>query len=528
MKSGYSDLREYIEALDRQDMLWRIKRKINKDTELMPLVRWQYRGLPATERKGFLFENVTDVKGKKYDGSVAIALWASIDAYALAMRCEPNNIRDTWTNALRNPIKSELVHKRQAPVKEEIHAGDKLEEHGGLEEFPIPISLPGFDPAPFITAPCVVTKDPETGVKNVGTYRAMVKGKTYTGIETSPSQHIGIHFQKWKRIGKPMPAAVVIGPHPAVAMTSVSKIPFGTDELEVSGGIAGEPMKVAKCETIDLEVPATAEIVLEGEIPTDYTESEGPFGEYRGYMGVREENQFVFRIRCITHREKPIYHAFIAQYPPSEGGFIRKIGLELPIFRFLKEDCNIPGVLEVFCHEESGSNGLIIIRLEKFHPSQVLHTLRLAATYDPGFPKLVIAVDKDIDPTNLDAIMWALVTRVQPHRDIQIFRGKVAALDPSAAPMDAPTSEREFPEFRGTSVLLVDATMKWPYPPVALPKKEFMRSAMEIWKEVGLPKLTIKKPWYGYSLGYWSKEYEDEAELALRGRHYETAEKLRN
>ena len=329
MRNGYKDLREYIEALDRRGMLWRINREISKDTELMPLVRWQYRGLPAAERKGFLFENVTDAKAKKYEGAVAVALWASTEAYALAMKCETNKITETWTNSLSNPIKPELVSKDQAPVKEEIHVRDKLEEYGGLEEFPIVISLPGFDPAPYITAPCVVTKDPETGIRNVGTYRAMVKGRTYTGIETSPAQHISMHFRKWRKIGKPMPAAIVIGPAPAVAMTSVSKIPSGTDELEVAGGIAGEPIRLVKCETVDLEVPATAEIVLEGRILTTYFEDEGPFGEYRGYMGAREENQFVFKIECITHRKKPVYHAFIAQFPPSEGGFIRKMGLEI-------------------------------------------------------------------------------------------------------------------------------------------------------------------------------------------------------
>ena len=157
----------------------------------------------------------------------------------------------------------------------------------------------------------------------------------------------------------------------------------------------------------------------------------------------------------------------------------------------------------------------------------MLHALHLVATYDPGLLKLVIAVDKDIDPEDLDAVMWALVTRVQPHRDVLVFRGKIAALDPSAAPLNAPTSEREFPESRGTSVLLVDATMKWPYPPIALPKEEYMRNALKIWKEAGLPKLTPKKPWYGYSLGYWPKEYENEAKLAIEGRHYETGKKLR-
>jgi len=147
----HKDLREYIAVLRAQGTLYTIEREINKDTELQPLVRRQFRGLPEKERKPFLFQNVTDVKGRKYNGSVLVgAHAASRQIYALAMGCKPEEIMARWTEAQINPVKPRLV--AQSPCQEEIHMGETLLQHGGLEEFPIPISTPGFDNAPYFTA----------------------------------------------------------------------------------------------------------------------------------------------------------------------------------------------------------------------------------------------------------------------------------------------------------------------------------------------------------------------------------------
>jgi len=518
----HKDLRELIDTLEKKGKLIRVKKEINKDTELMPLVRWQFRGLPEKERKAFLFENVVDSKGRKYDAKVGVALiGASREVYAIALMCKVEEIREKWVKALENPIEPQIVGS--GPVKEEIHVGGKLEEHGGLEEFPIPISTPGFDPAPFITAPYWVTKDPETGIRNVGTYRAMVKGRTKTGVLAALAQHIGIHLQKCKAAGKPLEAALVIGGPPVVGMTSVAKIPYGVDEFSVASALAGEPIPLVKCETVDLEVPAYAEIVLEGEITTDYVEPEGPFGEFPGYIG-RPTLSPIFKIKCITHRKNPIYQAFISQMPPSESSKLRGIAYEVLLYRHLKHYCNITGLLDVAFHEPAGSHFYCVIQLRVTHPAEAWQALTSALSLAPALPKYVIAVDDDINPRDPDAVNWALATRVMPHRDIRIITGRISWLDPSAAPQTVGEAEATFPAVEGTSALIINATRKWPYPPTALPAKEYMERALQIWKELGLPELAPREPWYGYNLGYWSDEFKEAAELAVKGEYYKIAE----
>ena len=308
----YKDIREHIQALEANDKLVRIKREINKDTELMPLVRWQYRGLPEKERKAFLFENVVDVKGVKYKGSVLVAAHAgSTDIYALAMNCKPEEILDKWNTARKNPIEPKMVSS--GVCQEEVHLGQGLLEHGGLAEFPVPVSTPGFDNAPYFTAPFWVSKDPDTGINNVGAYRAMIKSPNRLGILNLLPQHLRQHWEKCREKGIPLQAALVISPILSIGLVAVSKIPYGVDEYAVAGGIAGEPVELVKCKTVDIEVPATAEIVMEGELPTDSMEREGPFGEYTGYMASEEVGPY-FNVTCITHRRNPIYNGFISQF----------------------------------------------------------------------------------------------------------------------------------------------------------------------------------------------------------------------
>jgi 4-hydroxy-3-polyprenylbenzoate decarboxylase len=308
-----------------------------------------------------------------------------------------------------------------------------------------------------------------------------------------------------------------------VGYVATAKLPYGVDEYTVAGGIAGEPVELVKCQTVDIEVPANAEIVIEGIMPTDYQEREAPFGEYTGYMGMDAINP-VLNITCIMHRKKPILNAFISQFPPSESSKLRQVGTEAVFYKFLKHDCNIPGIISVAFHESGGSAEYVVVSMRKTHGSQAWQVLNGAAALVPTIGKIIIVVDEDIDPRDPDSVNWALSFRMQPHRDVRITQGKVSGLDPSSAPLTDP--ERRYPPPTGTSAILIDATRKWPYPPVSLPRKEFMEKARQIWEELGLPKLTPKVPWYGYSLGHWTAEHEEEAQLALKGEHYITGEKL--
>lgn len=518
----YKSMRDHVAALEANGKLFRVKRTVNKDTELMPLVKLEFRGLPEQERKAFLFENVTDTKGKKYNSSVLIgAHGASRQIHAMASMCPQAEIKERWVQALLHPLQPKIV--KAGPVQEEIHVGSKLLEHGGLEEFPIPISTPGFDNAPYLTAPCWVSKDIDTGITNVGTYRGMVKSKTRVGCNSAAPKHLGMHLEKYRARGKSMmPAAIVLGATPVVGLTSVVKVPYGVNEYTIASAVAGEPIELVKCQTVDLEVPATAEIVIEGEIPVDFVEREAPFGEYTGYMGM-DTGSPVLEVKCITHRKNPIYVAHTSQFPPSESSIIRGHGYEINFYKFIKYELSIPNLQDVVFHEESGSSLTCILSLKEGTPQMLVwKALHGAAAYDPLVAKIIIAVDGDVDPYDADSVFWALSFRMQPHQDIQIVGGMSATLDPSAAP----ASDRKVEQRTPTSTMMINATRKWAYPPLSLPPRQFMEHAIKLWEEEGLPKLNLRTPWFGRSLGFWTKENEAEAELALKGEYYQTGEKL--
>jgi 4-hydroxy-3-polyprenylbenzoate decarboxylase len=512
----YKDLRQHVEALEENGKLVRIRREINKDTELMPLVRWQFRGLPEKERKAFLFDNVVDVKERKYRFPVLVGSHAaSTEVYALALMCRPEEINERWTQAQLHPIQPEVV--ATGPIHQEVHIGDGLLEHGGLGEFPNPISTPGFDNAPYLTCANFVTKDPDTGITNIGNYRGMVKSATRTGICAAATQHLRINWTRCKDKGIPLQAAIVIGAAPNIGLVSSTKVPYEADEYAIAGGLADEPVELVKCRTVDIDVPATAEIVIEGEIPTDSLEREAPFGEFPGHMGMPIVGPY-FNATCIMHRKDAIYNAFLSQFPPTESSVM--------LHKFLKYDCKIPGLLDVAVYESGGPGEFFVIKMSKSHPSVVWQALYGVIAFSATHSKTVIVVDEDIDPRDPDSVIWALSFRMQPHQDIRIITGRGAPLDPSTAFPWTSDPERYYPPPNGASSVLINATRKWDYPPVSLPKKEFMERARKIWEEEGLPVITPKTPWFGYNLGYWTEELAEEAELALKGEHYVTGEKL--
>ncbi|HWO41985.1 MAG TPA: UbiD family decarboxylase, partial [Candidatus Eisenbacteria bacterium] len=233
----YKDLAEYVQALDREGLLFRVTKPINKDTEMHPLVRWQFRGLSEEARRAFLFENVRDSRGKQYDIPVLIGGLAGTQRiYALGLMCKESEVEERWSAALENPI--EPVFVERGPVQDVVYRGDDLIRSGGLYRLPIPISTPGFDNAPYLTAGCWITKDPETGVRNMGVYRAQIKGPLKTGIMWGSLKHTAIHWEKCNARGIPLDAAVVIGGPPCLTYAAVQPVPYGVDEVALAGGLA--------------------------------------------------------------------------------------------------------------------------------------------------------------------------------------------------------------------------------------------------------------------------------------------------
>ena len=513
----FRDLHQWLAFLESRGELRRIGRPVNKDTEMHPLVRLQFRGLPESERKGWLFENVTGVAGRKYDIPVALAVMApNRSVYAQGMGVgSPAEISAKWAHAQSHPIPPRTVPS--APCQELVYEGRTLLEAGGAGMLPVPISTPGFDSAPFLSAGHWVTRDPETGDFNFGTYRGQIKSPTRIGLFAFPYQDISTHWNKARALGKPLQAAIVIGCTPNLSYCSTSRV---QQEYLVAGGIAGEPLDVVRCRTVDLLVPACSEIVIEGIIPTDEIEPEGPFGEFTGYMAHREPDKFM-NVTCITRKRDAIYQAFLSQFPPSESSVLRGVGREGRFYTMLTVEHGMKGILEVALPEAAGGHGVCVIRMDKSAGAKPMEALKVIAEVPRAAPKILIAVDEDVDPRDLDSVSWAMSYRMQPHRSVEIREILVSTgLDFSLAP---PEARDEAKAMKG-SAILIDATRQWKYPPTSLPKREYMEAAQSLWRELGLPALKLKTPWFGYNLGVWGQENIDDAERALRGEHYKTGE----
>jgi UbiD family decarboxylase len=520
----YSDVRQYLDELDRRDLLVRVDRKTNKDTEIMPLVRWQFRGLDQDQRKGWLFTDVTDSRGRDFDGSVAVAiLGASPTVYAAAMGVDsPDDIGAKWAQAQSSPIAPREVDGDDAPVKEVKILGDEVVSSGGIDAFPVTITNPGSDVSAYFSAPIWITKDPETGVYNAGTYRAMVKAADRIGVSIITGQDGRVHWEKAQAMGVPLEAVLILSPPPALSVCSVNKLDIS--EYNAAGAINGAPLELVKAETVDLLIPAAAEIAIEGKFRTDILETEGPFGEFGGYVGA-QDYQLLFEVSAITHRKSPVLQAFISEMPPSESSCMRKAGFEG--FHYAELAPKVPSLKKVTYFEMGGSAQSLAITLQDPQPGEAWEALRAAASArNMPMNKWVIAIDDDIDGEDLDSVLWALSWRVQPHRDIQIQRGRNTDLDPSGAPVDDPFNERTFPDGLGGSQVLIDATRGWAYPPVSLPSKDLMEDAQKIWEELKLPELTPHVPWHGYELGYWPDSWDKAAKRAVRGEYLETGEEF--
>jgi UbiD family decarboxylase len=511
---GYPDLHEHLTALDKAGLLITVTRPINKDTELHPLVRWQFRGgIEERDRKAFLFTNVTDSRGGRYDIPVVVgALAASREIYRIGIGRPVEEINETWTRAVARPIPPRVVD--DAPCHEIVVTGAALREPGGgLDGLPIPISTPGWDIAPYTTLSQYITRDPDTGVQNMGLYRGQVKTPLTLGMNPSLELRPGIyaHWEKQRARGQKLPAAVVIGAPPCVAYTSVQKLPEDVDELHVAGGLVGRPINVVRAKTVDLLVPAEAEIVIEGLIDTEYLEPEAPFGESHGHVNLQEYNAFM-DVTAITRRHDAILTSIISQVTPSESSLIKRVALEPLFLEHLRTQLGIRGVKRVSMHEPlTNLRKVIVVVVDRALPTtEVWRALYGAAAWNRAAGKYVIAVNDDIDPDNADALLWAMSYRANPALDVQIL--------PHRDQGHGPRSKRNGGE---DAAVLIDATLKEDFPPISLPKREFMERAREIWEELGLPKLKPEAPWFGYSLGEWPAELERAAERAVRGEYFE-------
>jgi UbiD family decarboxylase len=518
---SYPDLHDHVRALDRAGLLITVTRPINKDTEMHPLVRWQFRGgIEEKDRKAFLFTNVTDSKGRTYDIPVLVGgLAANREIYRIGIGCPFDEIEKRWVKAVAAPVPPRIVE--HAPCHEIVITGRELDKPGrGLDGLPVPVSTPGWDIAPYATLSQYITKDPDTGVQNMGNYRGQVKARRRLGMNPSLELRPGIyrHWEKLRARGfKKLPCAVVLGGPPCITFASVQKIPETSDELHVAGALVGSPINVVRAKTVDLLVPAEAEIVVEGLIDTEYLEPEAPFGESHGHVNLQEFNAFM-DVTAITRRRDAILTSIISQVTPSESSLIKRIGMEPLFLNFLRDTLGIKGIQRVAMHEPlTNIRKVIALVCERDMPrTEIWRALYGTAVLHRAAGKYVIAVNDDIDPENADALLWAMSYRANPNLDLHIL--------PHRDQGHGPRSQRHGGE---DGAVLIDATLKESFPPISLPKREYMERARLLWEELGLPKLKPESPWFGYSLGEWSPEFEQSAQRATRGDYFEADAQLR-
>jgi UbiD family decarboxylase len=510
-----ADFKEHLANLEAAGLLVRIDREINKDTELHPLVRWQFQGgLDEDQRRAFLFTNVVGSDGRRFDMPVAVgALSASARIYALGLGCPVDDIGRAWTAAIAHPLAPVTV--TQPPCQEIVLTGGDLHASaGGLARLPVPVSTPGFDAAPYLTATLCITVDPETGVRNMGTYRAQLKSTDRLGVRmASRTGGAGgyLHWQKYRARKVPMPCAIVIGCAPVVAVTGPQKLAIDQDEIEVAGALAGFPIRTAKAVTVDLEVPADAEIVIEGLIDPELLEPEGPFGESHGHVALEDFNMSM-QVTAITHKRAAVFVSIISQVTPSESSVIKRVAYEPMFLSHLRDAVSVKGIRNVVLHEPlSNIRPVIFLQFAAGTPqSEVWRGLNAAATFRADCGKIVIAVSTDVDPHNVDAVLWSLAYRAHIAEDLHVVPHRASGHGPKTGP-------------RGSeATLLIDATLKGAMPPLALPARPYMERARALWEQLGLPALRPQPPWHGYSLGEWSDAWERYAARAVEGRWEES------
>lgn len=367
-----------------------------------------------------------------------------------------------------------IMIKGQAPCQEHVVVGDDID----VTRFPIPIYSPK-DGGRYITAGIVVSKDPENGVPDIGHYRFMVINKNTMSFLTEPHHRLGKNLAKHKRLGIGVQGALVIGVDPVLAYTCQFQVPDDTNDWFVAGGLRGAPVELVKCRSVDIDVPATAEVVIEFEVDQANEYPEGPLGEHTGYYDAMCKPQPAALITAITHRQNPIFQGLLTGKPITENHILKQVPFEASFYSMLKRQ--FPTLERVSLRASGSVSYYIVIAMRPRFAGEARQAI-LAALSSNIRPKWVIAVDPDVDVHDSAEVEWAMSFRVQPRRDIVILdqmpRG---GCDPSVAnPEDKPVWQLL------SSAVGIDATcpLDQAYPEVA---------DVPGWREFELPELDVRR-----------------------------------
>ena len=409
------DLRSFVDAYGRAHPgeVIRVTEPVSIEEDVMALV------LEYERRRRFpilLFEKVAG-----YDIPIVCNAVASRRALTFALGVDERALAAEYARRIKDYVKPVVIPK--APFGHRVLTGAALD----LAKLPMPLYFPG-DAGRYLTAGMLVARDPETGVETEGYHRFQLKGPDRMGVSLHSRRRMFEYQRRAEAKGKALPCAVVLGLHPLVSMGSLAYPPPDVGKFEVVGGLLGEPLEVAPCSTIDLHVPAAAEIVIEGEILPGVREPEGPFGEFTGYFS-RRSTEHVFVAKAIAMREKPWFQSIGSG---RAGDHITTLGLirEAEITNALARV--IPNVRGVHVPLSGTSSFTAYVSIAQGRPGEAKHVIPIVLGVD-HYLKLVVVVDDDIDVFDESEVLWAIATRMQADRDLVVISGSLGAmLDPSA------------------------------------------------------------------------------------------------
>jgi UbiD family decarboxylase len=405
-------LGNYLNSLDSERIIW-IDDTVPRDFVITALCT------ELDKRK--LYPLLCFEKVEGCEMPIVTNLFAKRERILEMMGTSEAEFSKTWLKAEENKIKPKIVS--QGKVQEVIQIGDEID----VRTLPIMQHFKS-DAGRYITGAFVVAKDPGTGVRNLSFHRMQVKTSNKMGISLHSRQHLWNYFCVAEKQNRPLEIAAVIGAHPLVVLAASAKTSIEVDEYDIAGGLLKQPLELVRGQTVDVEYPADAEIVLEGRILTNVYEDEGPFGEYTGYSTSRSTRN-VFEITALCRRENP-YYLSILPGPSADHLNLMRVAKEALVWDRLKE--RVPNVHRVHYYK-SGVNFHCAVSIEPGAEGSVRQALMLLFGLDP-YLKLAVAVDQDIDITDEAAVMWALATRMQGDQDIfivpKVFTNR---LDPSSS-----------------------------------------------------------------------------------------------
>ncbi len=487
---AYKDLQEFIQRLESENELLRIKEPLSPKLEIPEVTD----RVCKVYGPALLFENVPG-----YDMPVLTNAFGSFRRMAMALGVK--NLNDLGQDVLQfiEIEKPDSIIKKlnlipkvkrlanvfpkmvdKAPCQEIVFKGDEVD----LFRLPVLHCWPQ-DGGPFITLPVVITKHPLTGVRNVGMYRMQVFDRRTTGMHWHLHKGGAHHYRVAEKLGKRLEVAVAIGPDPATTYAATAPLPDDVDEILFAGFLRGKPVEMVKCLTVDLEVPAQSQIVLEGYVEPGERRLEGPFGDHTGYYSLPDYYP-VFHVTCMTMRKDAIYPATIVGKPPQEDCYMAKATerLFLPLIQK-----TLPEVVDMNLPMEGVFHNLAFVSIDKRYPG---HARKVAsALWGLGqmmFCKIIVIFDKEVNVQDTSECLWRLGNNIDPERDIFFVKGPVDALD-HAAPLP----------YYG-SKMAIDATRKWPeegferdWPDVIEMDPQVQRKINRLWHKLGVEKFLKKK-----------------------------------